>query len=197
MPEIALESSRVRLTEIAHEWLDAALYDGASAVDATVGNGYDTLFLAHRVGEKGHVLGFDIQKAALTGAAELLRFAGVYNRVKLVLDDHANLERHLVLEQKITAGMFNLGYLPRGNRQIITRPETTVRAAEQLLARLSRSGRVTILAYRAHEGGLEEYRSVRVFLSDLPPIFSVREFAGLADSESTPRLFAIERRSAA
>jgi SAM-dependent methyltransferase len=194
MPEIPLEWSSTRLTAIASAWLDATLFEGATAVDATVGNGYDTLFLAHRVGERGHVLGFDVQKAALTGASELLRFTGVFGRVKLVLDDHANLGRYLWIEQKVQAAMFNLGYLPRGNRQIITHPQTTVKALEEVLARLSTTGRITILSYRGHLGGPEEYEAVRNYLAQLPEdSFATKEYAGLNSGEEAPRLFVLQR----
>ena len=57
MPKILVEVTEERLTAAAASWIELALFDGAVAVDATVGNGYDTLFLAHRVGPRGKVLG--------------------------------------------------------------------------------------------------------------------------------------------
>ena len=65
MPKILVAVTEERLTAAASSWIEVALFDGALAIDATVGNGYDALFLAHRVGPKGKVLGFDVQKAAL------------------------------------------------------------------------------------------------------------------------------------
>ncbi len=195
MPEFCLESSSTRLTSVATAFLDAVLFDGALAIDGTVGNGYDTLYLAHRVGPRGHVLGFDVQKGALTGAGELLRFTGVFNRVRLVLDDHAHIGRYLAVEQNIQAAMFNLGFLPRGNRQVITHPETTRKAIGEVLIRLSATGRMTIFSYRGHAGGPEEYRVLGEYLRALPESFGVREFTGESDTEDTPRLFTIERRA--
>jgi ubiquinone/menaquinone biosynthesis C-methylase UbiE len=61
MSSISLEVSQVRLTKVAATWVTATLPEGGFAVDATVGNGYDTLFLADRVGKNGRVLGFDVQ----------------------------------------------------------------------------------------------------------------------------------------
>jgi 16S rRNA C1402 N4-methylase RsmH len=194
MAEIPLEKSSDRLTAAASKWLDAALFHGAFAVDATVGNGYDTLFLAHRVGSQGRVLGFDVQKIALNGAAELLRFAGVLSHVTLILDSHSNLSRYLPPGQIVHGAMFNLGYLPRGNRQIITRPETTLPAVQAILEHLTPRGRLTILAYRGHEGGPEECTAVREFLRSVrTEEFSVRELEGILDTDTTPRLFLIER----
>jgi 16S rRNA C1402 N4-methylase RsmH len=194
MAEVPLERSSERLTVAASQWLDVALFHGAFAVDATVGNGYDTLFLAHRVGEQGRVLGFDVQKVALNGAAELLRFAGVLNRVTLILESHSNISRYLSAGQIVHGAMFNLGYLPRGNRQIITQPETTLAALQALLEHLAPHGRLTLLSYRGHTGGTEECTAVREFLRSVrAEEFSVRELAGMQDTDTTPRLFLVER----
>lgn len=194
MSEVPLETSDNRLTVAAAAWLDAALFHGAFAVDATVGNGYDTLFLAHRVGDQGRVLGFDVQKAALNGAAELLRFAGTLQRVTLVLDSHSNIGRYLPPGQIVHGAMFNLGYLPRGNRQIVTHPETTLPAVEAILDHLTPGGRMTILSYRGHQGGAEECVAIREFLRSVrAEEFSVRELKGIVDTETTPRLFMVER----
>ena len=92
MPKIIVGIADQRLTVAASSWIEAVLFDGALAVDATVGNGYDTLFLAHRVGPKGTVLGFDVQKAALAGAREMLKFVGSMGRVSLIHDSHSHLE---------------------------------------------------------------------------------------------------------
>jgi len=192
MPKIIVEIADQRLTAVASSWIEAVLFDGALGVDATVGNGYDTLFLAHRVGPKGTVLGFDVQKAALAGARELLKFAGSIGRVSLIHDSHSRLAHYLPEGACVQGAMFNLGYLPRGNREIITRPETTIAALEALMQHLATDGRITVLAYRGHEGGVLEYEQVRKFLEDLPgEKWSVEEFAGSLDSPAAPRLFRI------
>jgi SAM-dependent methyltransferase len=171
-----------------------ALFDGALAIDATVGNGYDALFLAHRVGPKGKVLGFDVQKAALAGAREILKFVGSLDRVSLLHDSHTRLADYLPPGAAIAGAMFNLGYLPRGNRQIITQPETTVMALRSVLEHLAERGRVTLLVYRGHEGGVPEYREVRQALEQLPEDeWLVEELASTNDSPSAPRLFRIQR----
>src|SRR6202047_808358 len=91
MPKILVAVAEDRLTAAASTWIEVALFDGALAIDATVGNGYDALFLAHRVGAKGKVLGFDVQKAALAGAREILKFVGSIDRVSLIHESHARL----------------------------------------------------------------------------------------------------------
>jgi hypothetical protein len=194
MSSIPLEVSETKLTRVAAEWISGALSDSSLAIDATVGNGYDTLFLAHAVGASGQVIGFDIQKAALKNASELLRFTGMIDRVRLVLGCHSGIEAHLRNGRPAQAAMFNLGHLPRGDRSVITRAATTLPALEGLLRHLSTAGRVTILSYRGHAGGPEEYEEVKRYL-DSAKNLSVREIASQFDSEIAPRLFLLEKGS--
>ena len=126
MPKIFVAVTEERLTAAASSWIEEALFDGALAIDATVGNGYDALVLAHRVGPKGKVLGFDVQKAALAGAREILKFVGSIDRVSLIHESHARLADFLPTGSKIAGAMFNLGYLPRGNRRILHHSATRV-----------------------------------------------------------------------
>jgi hypothetical protein len=197
MPKILMAVTNERLTAAASSWIEVALFDGALAIDATVGNGYDTLFLGHRVGPKGKVLGFDVQKAALAGAREILKFVGSVDHVSLIHDSHTRLADYLPTGAVIHAAMFNLGYLPRGNRQIITLPETTVPALRSVLEHLAERGRVTLLVYRGHEGGVPEYQGVRQFLEELSEDeWLVEELASTTDSPSAPRLFRVQRKIA-
>jgi SAM-dependent methyltransferase len=196
MPEIIVAVTEERLTAAASSWIEVALFDGALAVDATVGNGYDALFLGHRVGPKGKVIGFDVQKAALAGAREILKFVGSINHVSLIHDSHTRVADYLPPGAAIDAAMFNLGYLPRGNRQIITRPETTVQALRSVLEHLAEHGRVTLLVYRGHEGGVPEYEGVRQFLEGLSgDKWLVEELVSRSDSPVAPRLFRVQKRS--
>jgi SAM-dependent methyltransferase len=195
MSEILVAVTEERLTAAATSWIEVELFDGALAVDATVGNGYDALFLAHRVGPKGKVLGFDVQKAALAGARELLKFVGSIDRVSLIHDSHSRLADYLPAGAAIQGAMFNLGYLPRGNREIITRPDTTVMALRSVLEHLAERGRVTLLVYRGHEGAVPEYQEVRQFLERLPDDeWLVEELASKSDSPIAPRLFRIQKK---
>lgn len=196
MSSIPLEFSETKLTRVGADWISGALGTGAIAIDATVGNGYDTLFLAHAVGPSGQVIGFDVQKAALKNASELLRFTGMLDRVRLVLGCHSGIEDYLRNGRPVQAAMFNLGYLPRGDRSIVTRPATTLAALDGLLRHLSTAGRVTILSYRGHRTGPEEYEEVKRYL-DSAKNLRVREIAGQFDSEIAPRLFLLEKRSSA
>jgi ubiquinone/menaquinone biosynthesis C-methylase UbiE len=97
---------------ISHEIIKRVVKQGDTVVDATMGNGNDTLLLAGLVGEKGKVYSFDIQEAALKNTEKKLREAGVSDIVELICDGHQNIDNYV--PNGIRAVMFNLGYLPKG-----------------------------------------------------------------------------------
>lgn len=155
--------SRRYLHEEVQAPLKALLAEGDVAVDATVGNGQDTLFLARCVGEEGHVYGFDLQTVAIEAGARRLREAGMEARVTLHHRGHESLLETLLpgLEGKVAAVMFNLGYLPGSDKSCITRTETTLAALEQALSLLKPAGLLSVVAYPGHAGGREEAEAVK------------------------------------
>ena len=150
--------ARINLVELAQQRARQHLKPGATVVDATLGNGYDTLMLAEVVGEQGRVYGFDIQQQALTATRARLREAGVLQRVELIEGSHADMAA-LIPEKchsRIDLVMFNLGYLPGGDRGIITESKATIGALNSALSLLSSQGAISIIAYPGHAGGDSE-----------------------------------------
>jgi predicted methyltransferase len=148
-----------RPTVQAHREVAAVLRAGELAVDATAGNGHDTLFLAERVGPTGRVLAFDIQPAAIEATRARLAAAGLAERVGLVLGSHGDLAEH-VAPGGVAAVMFNLGYFPGGDHAVITRTAETLRALGAAAAALRPGGIVTVVCYPGHPGGEEESAAV-------------------------------------
>ncbi|CAM3924326.1 class I SAM-dependent methyltransferase [Geobacillus stearothermophilus] len=138
--------------------LDQAVNEGDIAVDATVGNGHDTVFLAELVGERGHVFGFDIQAEAIATARARLAEHGLDGRVTLFQTSHSLLLETLPdsVHGRIAGAVFNLGYLPGGNKQIATQPESTIQAVEQLLSILKPGGIIVLVVYHGHPEGKRE-----------------------------------------
>lgn len=159
------------LTQVAQQRVSAVLYDGALAVDATVGNGHDTLFLAQQVGPGGHVWGFDIQRDALDAAAARLREHELAGRVTLLRAGHQSLSAELPASAhgRLAAVMFNLGYLPGGDKGTTTLPDTTLAALAAAARELAPGGLLSVLAYRGHAGGQAEADAVAVWLTGLAP----------------------------
>ena len=122
----------LKVVDLVKSIVAGVVSEGDTVVDATVGNGNDTLFLARLVGEKGKVYGFDIQQEAINNTGELLKDLGLQNRVNLICDGHENMDKYITGDVK--AVIFNLGYLPGGNRGITTLPNTTLSAVESPLS---------------------------------------------------------------
>jgi ubiquinone/menaquinone biosynthesis C-methylase UbiE len=141
--------------------------NGDKVVDATCGNGHDTLLLAGLAGGEGHVWGFDIQQQAISETGRRVADAGVDGRVTLVRAGHEELSRHIA--EPLQAVCFNLGYLPGGDRKIVTRPETTVVALEQAVRLLVPGGLVVVTVYPGHDGGTVEQLAVDGWAAELAP----------------------------
>jgi predicted methyltransferase len=174
------------------------LRSGDLAIDATVGNGHDTVFLAQTVGATGRVLGFDVQAAALGMAQDRLHRAGVSERVRLVQAGHETLGTHLPCEgRRLRAVTFNLGYLPGGaDKTVVTRPETTVAALTAATRELGSGGIITVVLYTGHPGGAEEAAAVREWAKGLPQTYwSVLSYRFVNQRGTPPALLAIERGS--
>ncbi|MFO8231407.1 MAG: class I SAM-dependent methyltransferase [Longimonas sp.] len=147
------------LTTVAHQWIATHLTPGQHAVDATAGNGHDTVFLAQQVGAQGRVTAFDVQVPACAATRRRCAQAEVSDRVTVVHAGHETMRDHV--EAPIHAAMFNLGYLPRHDHTRITRPDTTVAALNAACELMTGGGLLTVLAYRGHEGGPEEAQHVQ------------------------------------
>lgn len=132
------------------------------AIDATCGNGHDTEFLA-QLGFK-HVWGFDIQTRALAATHYRLEQAGLDN-VTLVQDNHQCLDKHV--QQPIDCAMFNLGYLPHGDKSITTEAASSIAAVMQASKLLSSGGLISILCYPGHATGAAEAQSIQQWLHAL------------------------------
>lgn len=152
---------------LSHLFIRQFVGQGDRAIDATCGNGFDTLLLAELTGPNGRVWAFDIQQKALDATAARLVDAGGFNTVVLVHAGHEAMAGHC--SGPVKAVVFNLGYLPGGDRTVVTRPESTLAGLEQSLAILEPGGVVIITLYPGHEGGREEGRLLETRLTQLPP----------------------------
>jgi len=178
--------------QLGHFFLRERLKPGDRAVDATCGNGYDTLLLAQLVGPEGRVWAFDIQEDALIATEERLAEAGCRERVALVHGGHERLAE--VVTDPVLAVVFNLGFLPGAPRETVTTPETTLSALEQAASLLLPGGIVTVAVYTGHPGGAEEARAVETWAAALPPgRFNVWRCRQGNRSEAAPYLIVVER----
>ena len=190
--------------EMAHWMLKDIIKTNDVVVDATMGNGYDTQFLA----ELGaNVYAFDVQEEALNATEKRLDDAGIKNRifeknlsklltepsVNLVLSGHEKLSEYV--KEPIKAAIFNLGYLPKTDKSVVTKADTTLTALDALTNQLVVGGRIAIMIYYGHEGGMEEKNAVIKWTSSLPQKdWEVTSYAPLNQIHTPPILVLIEKR---
>lgn len=174
----------------AHEWVSKVVRAGDVVVDATAGNGHDSLFLAELVGAGGFVHVFDIQQQALESTRQRLEEGGCMDgRIRLHLASHARMGE--IVPHGVRAVMFNLGYLPGGDKSIISRTGETLKALDSSLNLLSQDGILTVVCYPGHAGGDEEAREVERFLSTLPcDGWAVSEVRAINGNPAAPFLVA-------
>ena len=165
---------------------------GDTVVDATMGNGHDTLTLCQLVGENGKVYAFDVQSQAVENTRARLQEAGVLSRAELFCLGH----EHILEKVKgpIALSAFNLGWLPGGDKSVTTHWETTKQAVEGALSLLKPLGVCVICAYPGHAEGNRERSELMELLAQLPPQqYNVLEHRFLNAGPGAPECFVIQR----
>lgn len=145
--------------ELARRLWREHLQPGDLTIDATLGNGHDALFL-HELGCV--VVGLDIQETALKAAK--IRIGE--RPIRLVHLSHEKISS-LVLPKPPQLIVYNLGYLPGGDKGITTLLESTLKSVEEGLKILSPKGALSITCYPGHDEGLREEEALTQWASQL------------------------------
>lgn len=181
----------LRVLPFARQLLAETVLPGETVIDATAGNGNDTLFLAEHIGEFGHVYAFDIQQAALDSTTE--RLGDLTKRVSLILDSHDNVEQYVT--EQIGGAIFNLGYLPYSDDlTIVTKPKTTIKAIHTILGLLKVGGIISVSVYDGHDGGAYERDALLNYVRDLhqADVHAIR-YELINQRNNPPFLIALEK----
>jgi tRNA G37 N-methylase Trm5 len=166
------------------------LKEGDVAVDFTMGNGHDTEFLSKTVGESGHVYAFDIQKDAVESTAKNLAAAGCPQNYTLIHDSHHKVKDYVKVPFK--AGMFNLGWLPGGDKSITTLRETTMPAIEAAIDLMDRDAVLNVAVYPGHEEGDAEGNMICEYLSSVSKHKVCATKVKILNSPTSPYFIVIE-----
>lgn len=178
----------MKLTEQAHIFIKKSLYPGSKAIDATMGHGHDTAFLANCVGINGLVYAFDVQERALQSTQKRLKAANIHLQVILNLKSH---EAMLDVVPSSWVGatntiVFNLGYLPHSDKTCITQKATTSKALKASYMLLAPGGILSIMLYAGHSGGEEEANGVREWVQRMVGLGQLKVVKDLKSTSSNP-----------
>lgn len=185
-----------RVIPYSHQLLKETIQEGDIVVDATIGNGHDTLLLSELVGSSGTVYGFDIQEEALTATKQRLKDHNQPTH-HLFLDSHEHIDDYLMPEHtnKIKAAIFNLGYLPGSDKSVITTPESTIKAVKSLISHLLVDGLIILVVYHGHPGGDIERDQLTQYLSQLDQkSFDVLRYGFINQKNNPPFILAVKKK---
>jgi ubiquinone/menaquinone biosynthesis C-methylase UbiE len=182
-----------RPTALAQQFLRAVVQRGDLVIDATAGNGHDTVFLAECVGVGGKVLAFDVQEAALESARQRVVVAGLAERVSFFRESHERMGGY-VGDGAVAAVMFNLGYLPGESHDLTTEAEVTVRALEVSSRILKPHGILTVICYPGHPAGEVEASMVEGWMGvQAAKGWRVARYGAIGTSRPAPFLLVVRK----
>lgn len=149
-----------KIVDLAHDFLGEVLNVEDTAVDFTCGQGFDTCYLAAHCQK---VYSFDIQQDAINLTKQALDEQGL--NAEVILASHASADQYV---SSFKAGIFNLGYLPHGDKSITTKAEEVISALEKMLVCLMNQGRIILVLYPGFDHGLKESNEIETYCEKLP-----------------------------
>lgn len=173
------------ISSLSHSIIERFVENCNVAVDCTLGNGHDTDFLSQKFQK---VFAFDIQKEV----TDFYREKKVDN-VEVINDSHHRLDYYI--EFGVDCIMYNLGFLPGGNKKITTKSDTSLISIKKAVPLLNKGGLITIGLYLGHNEGIKEKEVILKFVSTLPKNeYGVMLHKVINRSETAPMLLVIERK---
>ncbi len=177
----------------AREMTEGAMFPGARAIDATMGNGHDTQWLCELAGEAGRVFAFDIQPEAVERTRVRLREAQLEDRACLFCAGHERMAEFV--PEPVDAVVFNLGWLPGAEHGVTTHTDTTLKAVEAALTLLKEDGLMTICIYPGHDEGTRELNALMQWGAGLNDRkYDVLLKTYLNQPSNPPRMMAIRKK---
>jgi reverse gyrase len=145
------------MTDMAHAFLAPAIHKSALCVDATLGNGHDARFFLDRHAKCVHA--FEIQEDVLRKTQESIQDA----RLICHLAGHEHMQDYV---KQADAVIFNFGFCPGRQKDVMTRADTSLEAVQQALTLLRPKGRMALVFY-PHDMGREEADVIMEYLKTL------------------------------
>jgi predicted methyltransferase len=178
--------------DLAHRYWQELINPGDLAIDATAGNGYDTILLANMVGLNGRVISFDIQLAAIESTRIKLDAEQLVNRVELIHGSH-EIFPETIQSNSVSLVVYNLGYLPGGDKNCFTRVDSTLTSVRSAANLIKPGGMISITCYPGHEEGAKEEKAIIETVSKWDPaVWSISRMEWLNRNHS-PSLLLIQK----
>lgn len=179
--------------QIIQIFLDHQCRPGMVAVDATAGNGHDTLLLSTLAGAEGRVYAFDVQKQAIENSALLLQEHAEFDNVSLIHDSHEQITTYV--HEPVDLVLFNLGFLPGGDKTVTTLGSSTINAVKSSISILKKNGLILIVCYHGHKNGADERAALEEYLKNLDQkSFNVGMSQFINQKNAPPLLFFVQKR---
>lgn len=170
--------------------IDTYIEQGSTVIDATCGNGNDTLYLAQQLDGSGVIHAFDIQQSAINNSK--LKTAA-FNNIHYHLEGHQNVLDYV--DAPVRLAIFNLGYLPKGDKSIVTLPETTIQAIERIFSILEKEGIIILVIYPGHAEGQVEKEAILNYLEQFDQGDAhIFKYEFINQKNNPPFICAIEKR---
>jgi len=149
---------------LAHAYWKEILQNGGIAIDATCGNGHDTVQIAQLLlsNSDSWIYALDVQQCALDSASNLfIHSLPELRRMRISLHKicHSELDR-LPLRAAPRLIVYNLGYLPGGDKTLTTQTATTLLSLEKAELLLAPGGAISATCYPGHPEGDKEEKAV-------------------------------------
>ena len=173
------------ISSISHDIILKYVENKDIALDCTLGNGYDCDFLANNFKK---VIAFDIQEISI----EKYKLKNIPN-VELILDSHDKLSNHI--HSNVDCIMYNLGFLPGGDKSITTCSSSSLSSIKQGLSLLKIGGIMTIAIYPGHYEGVIEKTCILEYTQSLPKnLYGVMKLEYINRNNNPPLLLLIEKK---
>jgi radical SAM protein (TIGR01212 family) len=159
--------SLTNILSMAKRLFDISIKENGVYADFTMGNGNDTLYIK-RACPSGRLYAFDIQKEAVENTKKRLESENCFDEnVHLIHDSHANFKKYIPGQPGLDGALFNLGYLPGGDKSITTKTDSTIDCLKNALEMLNFGGVVAVCVYPGHEEGEKEGEKILEFAKSL------------------------------
>lgn len=176
-----------------NQYINLFIQPHSIVIDATLGNGHDSYKMAQKMDKSGKLYGFDIQESAIQNSRQQLAELGDNApKIELIQDSHAHFANYI--QEPVDFIIYNLGYLPKGDKEITTLADSTLQSVQAGLELLSGNGKMLIAVYHGHPAGKAEKAILENYLSGLDQAnFNVLKQAFINQKNNPPFIYLIEK----